>query len=524
MLATWWTFAAEVAWKGTLLLAGASAVSVLLWRASATLRHLVWALALGGLLLLPVFLGLLPNWGAVRIYVPAAPEVPVASTRVSVPAHPKTAPLERLPTAVFGIWLTGAFVCFWRWKRGTAKVALMRTDAVIVSGHDAVIQEAAAQVGLNRRVQLLKNSREIVPWATGVRRPVVVLPASSSEWSRERFRIVLLHELAHIQRRDSLTQALAELALCLYWFHPLVWLALRRLRVERERACDDLVLRAGTGASDYASHLLGLARSLQPAELSPAAVSMAGAHLETRIRAILNPRTNRRVMGRASAVMACVIAACLVLPLAAMRPQATAVGLVSGTVYDPAGARVPDASVIAMRPDNGQKMTTTTDQEGKFSIGPLPEGLWQITIEARGFAPLTIEKIPSSHFEVLLKIGEMRETVVVRGKGTPAVNAWLLPQRVRVGGNMVPAKLVSKVDPEYPADAQSHGIYGNVVLRAVVSIQGAVLSPTIISSPDPQLAEAAIKAVGQWRYQPSLLNGEPVETATTITVNFELEP
>ena len=89
---------------------------------------------------------------------------------------------------------------------------------------------------------------------------------------------------------------------------------------------------------------------------------------------------------------------------------------------------------------------------------------------------------------------------------------------------MVPAKLVSKVDPEYPADAQSRGIYGNVVLRAVVSIQGAVLSPTIISSPDPQLAEAAIKAVGQWRYQPSLLNGEPVETATTITVNFELEP
>jgi TonB family protein len=523
MLITWWTFAAEVAWKGTLLLAGASAVSVLLWRASATLRHLVWMLALGSLLVLPVFLGILPNWGAVRIYLPAAPEVPVAHAKVSVAAHPKTSPLERMPMAVFGIWLTGALVCVWRWKRGIAKVARMRRDAVIVRGHDAVIQEAAAHVGLVGHVQLVRSSREIVPWATGVRRPVVVLPASSSEWSRERLHIVLLHELAHIQRKDSLTQALAELAFCLYWFHPLVWLALRRLRVERERACDDLVLRAGTGASDYASHLLGLARSLQPAELSPAAVSMAGGHLETRIRAILNPRTNRRGMGRASAVMACVIAACLVLPLAAMRPQATDPGVVTGTVYDPAGARVPGASVIAIQTDSGQKLTTTTDQEGKFSIGPLPEGPWQITVEVRGFAPRTIEGVDKSHYDITLDVGQMQESIVVRAKGTAAVAA-AERHRVRVGGNMVPAKLVSKIDPEYPEEARARGIHGEVVLRAVVSIQGTVLSLTSISSPDPQLAEAAIKAVSQWRYQPSLLNGEPIETATTITVNFELEP
>jgi len=429
-----------------------------------------------------------------------------------------------MPMAAFCIWLSGAFVCFWRWNRGLAKVTQVRKDAVILTGHDAELQKAAAHVGLGVKVQFLLSSAEVVPLAAGVRKPFVLLPACASGWSPERLRVVLLHEMAHIRRRDSLAQALAELTRCLYWFHPLVWLAVQRLRVEREHACDDLVLRAGTGASDYASHLLGLARSLQPAELSPAAVSMAGAHLETRIRAILNPGTNRRVMGRVSGAMACIIAAGLVLPLAAMRPQAANPGLVTGTVYDPAGARVPDASVIAMRPDNGQKMTTTTDQEGKFSIGPLPDGQWQITIEARGFAPLTIEKIPSSHFEVLLKIGEMRETVVVRGKGIPAVNAYMLPQRVRVGGNMVPAKLVSKIDPEYPADAQSRGIYGNVVLRAVVSIQGTVLTPTVISAPDPQLAEAAMKAVREWRYQPSLLNGEPVETVTTITVNFELEP
>jgi len=228
-------------------------------------------------------------------------------------------------------------------------------------------------------------------------------------------------------------------------------------------------------------------------------------------------------MGRASAMMACVIAAGLVLPLAAVRPQAADPGVVAGTVYDPAGARVPGARVIAIQTDSGQKLDTTTDQEGKFSIGPLPEGPWQMTVEVPGFAPRTIEGVNKNHYDIALDIGQMQESVIVRAKGTAAVAA-AQRQRVRVGGNMVPAKLVSKVDPEYPEDARSRGIHGDVVLRAVISVQGAVLSPAVIATPDQLLSQAAIKAVGQWRYQPSLLNGEPVETVTTITVNFELEP
>jgi TonB family protein len=251
---------------------------------------------------------------------------------------------------------------------------------------------------------------------------------------------------------------------------------------------------------------------------------MAGAHLEPRIRAILDPRINRRVLRRAWAAMACLAAAGLVLPLAAMRPQAPDAGVISGTVYDPAGARVPAASVVATRTDTGQKLTATTDQEGSFSLGPLPDGgVWQMTVEARGFAPKTIGRVNKSHFDVTLDIGEMQESVVVHGRGTAAA-AGAEPHRVRVGGNVVPAKLLYKVDPEYPDDARSQGIHGDVVLRAVVSLKGTVLSLTSISAPDPQLADAAIKAVREWRYQPSLLNGEPVETVTTITVNFELAP
>src|SRR5579864_1983156 len=97
----------------------------------------------------------------------------------------------------------------------------MRRNAVEL--HDrAINHEIAAELGVRRRFELRQSNAEIVPLAAGMWHPLVLLPASASEWSPERWRIVLLHELAHIQRRDSLTQALAELALCLYWFHPLV--------------------------------------------------------------------------------------------------------------------------------------------------------------------------------------------------------------------------------------------------------------------------------------------------------------
>lgn len=226
-------------------------------------------------------------------------------------------------------------------------------------------------------------------------------------------------------------------------------------------------------------------------------------------------------MGRVSGAMACVIAAGLVLPLAAMRPQATSPGVVSGTVYDPAGARVPGAVVISS--SAASELKTTTDQEGQFTIGPLTSGVsWQLIVLAPGFAQ-HIQRADKDHLDVTLDLGQIQENLVVHGKGTAAVAASG-PQRVRVGGNVVPAKLVYKMDPEYPADAQSRGVHGDVVLRAVISVKGAVLSPTAISTPDPQLSEAAVKAVREWRYEPSLLNGEPVETVTTITVNFELEP
>lgn len=87
----------------------------------------------------------------------------------------------------------------------------------------------------------------------------LLLPAAARQWSGEQLRSVLLHEVAHIKRRDTIAHLLAQIACSLHWFNPLVWFAAWRLRVESERACDDLVLASGVRLSSYAGHLLQVA-------------------------------------------------------------------------------------------------------------------------------------------------------------------------------------------------------------------------------------------------------------------------
>ena len=148
--------------------------------------------------------------------------------------------------------------------------------------------------------------------AWGIWRSSVLVPADADSWPAHRVRVVLLHELAHVKRRDCLTHLVAQLACAAYWFNPLVWMAARRLRTERERACDDLVLASGTRGSDYADQLLDIARVMQagrfPAVFAGASLAMAQrSQLEGRLIAILDPSVPRRGLSRARAAAAAAI-------------------------------------------------------------------------------------------------------------------------------------------------------------------------------------------------------------------------
>jgi protein TonB len=129
--------------------------------------------------------------------------------------------------------------------------------------------------------------------------------------------------------------------------------------------------------------------------------------------------------------------------------------------------------------------------------------------------------------DLVLEVGEIVQTVEVVGKSprvTPASSSEVgLPRRIRVGGNVQQANLISQTDPVYPEIAQQAGIEGTVLLEAIVGKDGSVVNSRVVNSlAHPFLVDAARDAVKQWRYKPTLLNGEPIEVVTTVAVKFRL--
>ena len=163
---------------------------------------------------------------------------------------------------LWAAWIAGAATVLSGPMAG--RIALRRwvraAQPIVGDDWTALLTELSLTLGLRRRVALLQSDHGAVPMTWGWIRPVVLLPAEAAFWSIDRRRDVLLHELharppARLPDADDRSRGLRG-----YWFHPLAWAAARCMRIERERACDDVVLLAGTRASDYAGHLLEIAR------------------------------------------------------------------------------------------------------------------------------------------------------------------------------------------------------------------------------------------------------------------------
>src|SRR5438093_4641928 len=343
--------------KATVLLLLAASVTLLLRRSAASLRHLVWTLACGGVLALPLAAALLPNWRvagwprldvpvvfdlnempAQRDAAPAAPPKPTPAAARPAARAPSSAPAAATDAGrvrwrikpnwvalVFPVWLSGVAAVLILLAVGIARIAWLDriTAPVRDEGWLLLVEDLSLELGLTRHVRLLQADGPAMPMTWGIRRPAILLPAEADEWSAERRRDVLLHELAHVKRHDFLIQLIARTACAVYWFHPLVWLAATRLREERERACDDHVLRAGATPSTYAAHLLDIARGLRAARatsLPPVAVARP-AQLATRLLDVLDTRRRRDTLSARSALPAWIAAIVVVVPLAAAAPR-----------------------------------------------------------------------------------------------------------------------------------------------------------------------------------------------------------
>ena len=531
--------------RSSLVLTVGFAIAIGLKRQPAALRHWVLAASIVLAAFQPAITRALPSWtispswvGSFEEVLPAAPLAETATTFEIIskqPTQPRTASWN-LAEMAFAIWIGGValgvaalmFGMAWLvWlSRRSAPAGMTWTDAETA---------VRTSLGLRRpvRVRITRHPALLVTW--GVVNPVILLPSDAASWSDERARLVLAHEMAHLARRDWLTQLSAELVRAIYWFNPLFWLACARLRQESEHASDDIVLDLGVARTSYASHLLDVARafSVHGRTWLPAPSIARPSTLERRVRAMLNPHTNRRPvsLSRRLALVAVLFAAALPIAAASQSPSTP-----SGTLADPSGLPLPNASVRLVAASGGAAFETTTDRAGGFQFPAMPAGEYMLLTRSPGFASQRqrVQISGAMTIAMQMQVGTLSETVSVRGGGPPdaspsnAAAALPMPDpppcgSTSVGGNLKPPRKLFDVRPQYRQTWVEQGLRGNVLLQALIGTDGKVRSVEVVSPSHPELEDEALAAVSQWEFSPTYLNCQTVEVRMFVTVMFTIE-
>jgi len=343
--------------KPTLLLLVLLLVQLLCRRTSAATRHATLVLGLIALTLLPLLTLSLPDLN-LRVLPPDPPAPAAVDAYPTAPADLRAGvplmalqPLARsqaepaLPTLTtnsaqssgwksrlagasagertIALWLVGVVLVL-----GRVAAGLLRMRWIVRRGHavddrelNRLLKSCADRLDVRRLPRVILSERVGVPVVWGWRKPVLIVPVVSSHWKEERMRVVLLHELAHLRRADWPLLLLGRIVASLYWFHPLVWYLERRAKRECEQACDDLVVQAGTKPSDYAGHLIAIARGVtaEPSRSGTALAIVRRSQLNGRVRSILNPgrRRDEPSRGRLTLVAAALLIA--LLPFASLQ-------------------------------------------------------------------------------------------------------------------------------------------------------------------------------------------------------------
>lgn len=320
--------------KATLILVAALGITLAMQRASAGARHLVWLVTLVALVMMPA----LTAWAPLRLEIlpatpapstvvapkatpiildapsrtivlnapasaPTAGVVTPAPVAASAPSHGVISALRSasLWSIALGAWaiIAAAILLSLTWSSLVVRRLVRRSRALDDQSWMTPLYEVSDRMGLAEPPRLLLSDDAKMPFACGLTTPTIVLPAECESWSHERRLAVLLHELAHVRRRDLAGHTLGRLVCAVYWFHPLVWTAARKLRDESERACDDLALACGTRATDYAEHLLDIVTSVRRETTPMVALAMARRkEFEGRMLAILDPELRHSTPSR----------------------------------------------------------------------------------------------------------------------------------------------------------------------------------------------------------------------------------
>ncbi|HYR88726.1 MAG TPA: M56 family metallopeptidase [Terriglobia bacterium] len=541
--------------KASVILAVAFCAAGLFRRRSAAERHIFWTAAIGSAALLPLLAPFLPPWqpelvGRVASVLPAisqtaAPQVSAYGTEVVVHAE-GIEPARSLANLLLGTWFAGAVIAILILIAAVFRLRSVAAGARCVTDArwTTMAVDLSRSLGLKRTVRILESDQASMPVTWGFFRPQVLLPASAADWSDERLRVVLAHELAHVYRFDWLVQFLAEIVRAVYWFNPLFWIASSRLHRESEQACDDAVVTLGVDGRDYATHLLELARSLRVSDRRwvPALAMARRPDLERRVVAIVDFTLSRRAVTRRRMIAVMISAFCLAVPLAAMRAPArqaapairrARIGELPVASETPGSVQTPPEVAVYNAPPlysdearrRGIEGTVTAevqvDASGRVSGLRVVRGLgfgldqnallavrdWQFRPGTRNGSPVEMTTHVGVEFD--LRNEELNELIAN-------------DMAHRVGLDVSPPRIIYRVEPQYSDSAKSEQITGAVVLDLMVREDGVPNVLRVVRSLRSDLDENAINALEQWRLSPAMKDGMPVKVRVNVEVHFNL--
>ena len=547
--------------KVSLIILSGLCVARLMTTRSSALRHWVLSAAIACAAAVPVIELVVPAWGNSIGGSPKSASNVLPATSVTRPQQQTswtfTEPrqpssgsfsMASLRRSARVVWLTGAATGLFFVLVGLGRLRwLALRSCRLQSGRWAEhARQIAGRYGIRRPIAILQSSHPSLLVTWGLWHPKVILPAGAHDWPEARIRIVLGHELAHVQRGDWVAQLGAELLRCVYWFNPLVWMASRRLRQESEQACDDVVLSLGVEGPEYAGHLLDLARAARRHrvqwlnEATAPGMARPGS-LERRVTAMLNSHINRVPLTRTGRLATLVGLLAVTVIVGGFRADAQAFAGLSGAVLDPQSRGIPAVTVSLTNIGNQAKHEVRTDDLGQFEFVGVPAGQYQLEAAVPGFQTFrtTMALQPRrARQDIAMKVGSLTETVTIQGSSTAGTRADSpKPRSVDplavdrtiaactasgAGGQLRPPTKIGNVNPVYPdPDGKLEGV---VVLEGRVATDGSVTQAKVLRSPHVELERAALDAFEQWQFTPTLLNCVPIEVTITATMNFSVKP
>jgi beta-lactamase regulating signal transducer with metallopeptidase domain len=374
----WFILLADGTIKGTIILTAVILMFKFRRRPAFQTRHLILFLAVVSLMLIPLLTR--------GIFIPARAQIiferhqvaetpvqqviqvinevkpPILIHTTSSKGSLATPQLPHWTTWLFLIWAIGVGFSGFKMFRRITHVHRLCHTARIPEGSQwpTMLNELKAKLRVWLPVKLKLSPAIQIPIMNGIFNPVILLPESTADWPYERLQAVLLHELSHIKRYDNLTQNIANLIAIVYWFNPLAWISLKLLKMNREYACDDLVLWTGIQPTTYASELLTIIRGLKTSPLEMKQVAMfATTKVEQRMVNILAENQNRKPLTKRKIIALIIIVTLTSVLLSLVSPIGfAATGNISDEEYQKSIERflgVGFALILVPAPSSGEK-------------------------------------------------------------------------------------------------------------------------------------------------------------------------